>query len=154
MGMRPGAQAMSGDDAAAASYEPGEVRRRGACDRDVVLGRRSPKLHVCPLCGSENVSRWLADDLGDGMRARVLLVDGLERTRRAQAGAPACVSSTWIEGHEVLLGAVVQIALDPAPLSVGGGQRARRVRVQLALQATLLEREHVAWLAARTSSGR
>ena len=37
-----------------------------------MLGR-SPKLHLCPLCGSESVSRWLADDLGDGTRARVLL---------------------------------------------------------------------------------
>jgi hypothetical protein len=38
-----------------------------------VLGRRSPKLHLCPLCGSDSVSRWRADDLGDGIRARVLL---------------------------------------------------------------------------------
>jgi hypothetical protein len=38
-----------------------------------VLRRRTPKLHLCPLCGSESVSRWLADDLGDGTRARVLL---------------------------------------------------------------------------------
>jgi transcription elongation factor Elf1 len=37
-----------------------------------VLGR-SPKLHLCPLCGSEGVSRWHADDLGDGTRARVVL---------------------------------------------------------------------------------
>ena len=29
------------------------------------------------------------------------------------------------EGDEVLLCAVVQIALDPAPLGIGGGQRAR-----------------------------
>lgn len=38
-----------------------------------MLGRRSPKLHVCPLCGSEGVTRWLSDDLGDGRRARVRL---------------------------------------------------------------------------------
>lgn len=38
-----------------------------------MLGRRSPKLHLCPLCGSESVSRWLRDDLDDGFHARVLL---------------------------------------------------------------------------------
>ena len=37
-----------------------------------MLRRRTPKLHRCPLCGSESVSRWDADDL-DGTRARVLL---------------------------------------------------------------------------------
>jgi transcription elongation factor Elf1 len=41
-----------------------------------VLGRRSPKLHLCPVCGSESVSRWLRDDLEDGMRARLLLSCG------------------------------------------------------------------------------
>ena len=35
--------------------------------------RKRPKLHFCPLCGSEAVSRWRADDLGDRFRARVNL---------------------------------------------------------------------------------
>jgi hypothetical protein len=34
---------------------------------------RRPKLHRCPLCGSDGVSGWRADDLGDGVRVRVLL---------------------------------------------------------------------------------
>jgi hypothetical protein len=34
---------------------------------------RRPKLHRCPLCGSDCVSGWRADDLGDGIRARVFL---------------------------------------------------------------------------------
>lgn len=38
-----------------------------------MLRRRRPKLHLCPLCGSESVSRWSADDLGDGLGARVVL---------------------------------------------------------------------------------
>jgi hypothetical protein len=38
-----------------------------------VLRRRTPRLHLCPLCGSESVRRWRADDLGDGTRARVLM---------------------------------------------------------------------------------
>jgi transcription elongation factor Elf1 len=38
-----------------------------------VFRRRCPKLHLCPLCGSESVSRWRAGDLGDGLRARVHL---------------------------------------------------------------------------------
>ena len=38
-----------------------------------MLRRKRPKLHLCPLCGSESVSRWRADDLGDGLRARVHL---------------------------------------------------------------------------------
>ena len=54
-----------------------------------MLGRRSPKLHLCPLCGSECVSRWLADDLGDGTRVRVLLVCAECDTSRE------LVATTW-----------------------------------------------------------
>jgi hypothetical protein len=38
----------------------------------LVFGR-SPKLHVCPVCGSDNVFEWSTSDLGDGFRARVTL---------------------------------------------------------------------------------
>jgi transcription elongation factor Elf1 len=38
-----------------------------------VFRRRRPKLHLCPRCGSESVSRWHAQDLGDRLRARVHL---------------------------------------------------------------------------------
>jgi len=35
--------------------------------------RRNSTLHVCPLCGSENVFEWSAAALGDGRRSRVTL---------------------------------------------------------------------------------
>ena len=35
--------------------------------------RRSPKLHLCPLCGSESVTEWSSDDLEDSFRVRVTL---------------------------------------------------------------------------------
>jgi transcription elongation factor Elf1 len=35
--------------------------------------RRRPKLHRCPLCGSEAVSAWGAEALDDGAHARVAL---------------------------------------------------------------------------------
>jgi transcription elongation factor Elf1 len=39
----------------------------------VLRRRRRPKLHRCPQCGSDSVSRWHADDLGDAFRGRVRL---------------------------------------------------------------------------------
>ena len=44
---------------------------------------------MCPLCGSESVSHWLVDDLGDGTRARVLLCCAECRTSRE------LVATTW-----------------------------------------------------------
>ena len=51
--------------------------------------RRSPKLHRCPLCGSENVFEWSAADLGDGLRARVTLTCAECETTRV------LVATTW-----------------------------------------------------------
>ncbi len=56
-----------------ASSERDDLGRGRTCDRGLVLMRRRPKLHLCPLCGSDSVSHWRADDLGDGRRARVHL---------------------------------------------------------------------------------
>jgi len=65
--------------------DPAPVR---ACDRAVVL-RRSPKLHRCPLCGSESVTEWSAGDLNDGIRQRVTLTCAECDTTRV------LVATTW-----------------------------------------------------------
>ena len=51
--------------------------------------RRSPKLHICPLCGSEGVFEWSAADLDDGFRARVTLTCAECETTRV------LVATTW-----------------------------------------------------------
>jgi transcription elongation factor Elf1 len=51
--------------------------------------RRTPKLHTCPLCGSESVFEWSAGDLGDGLRARVTLICAECETTRV------LVATTW-----------------------------------------------------------
>lgn len=53
-----------------------------------MLGR-SPKLHRCPLCGSDHVFEWSAADLGDGLRSRVTLTCAECETTRV------LVATTW-----------------------------------------------------------
>jgi transcription elongation factor Elf1 len=51
--------------------------------------RRSPKLHRCPVCGSESVFEWAADALGDEFRSRVTLTCAECETTRV------LVATTW-----------------------------------------------------------
>jgi hypothetical protein len=83
-----------------------------------VLRRRRPNLHRCPLCGSESVSRWRADDLGDGVRARVFLTCAECDTSRV------LVATTW--------------AVDAY------SRRHERQRFQIALTLRRVERERMA----------
>ena len=84
----PRARRASRSPVAAASYEGDDLAGARACDGALVL-RRSPKLHLCPLCGSESVTGWFAGDLGDGLRARVTLTCAECETSRA------LVATTW-----------------------------------------------------------
>ena len=51
--------------------------------------RRSPKLHICPLCGSDSVFEWSAADPGDGFSSRVTLTCAECETTRV------LVATTW-----------------------------------------------------------
>ena len=51
--------------------------------------RRSPKLHRCPLCGSESVFEWATAALGDDFRSRVTLTCAECETTRV------LVATTW-----------------------------------------------------------
>lgn len=83
-----------------------------------VFKRRAPKLHRCPVCGSESVSRWSADDLGDGIRARVLL------------SCAECETCREIVARNAVVDAY--------------SRRHERQRWQIAVELRRLEREHMA----------
>ena len=80
--------------------------------------RRSPKLHLCPLCGSESVFDWATDDLGDELRSRVTLTCAECETTRV------LVATTW--------------AVDAY------SRRHERQRFQIALALRRSERERMA----------
>ncbi len=93
------------------------MRARG-CDGWAVLRRRPPNLRRCPLCGSESVSRWCAEDLGDGVRVRVVLSCAECDTSRE------LVATTWaVDAYE---------------------RRHERQRWQIAVALRRVEREHMA----------
>jgi hypothetical protein len=79
--------------------------------------RRRPYLRECPLCGSESVSRWCADDV-DGFSVRVVLSCAECDTSRA------LVATTWaVDAYE---------------------RRHERQRWQIALALRRAERERIA----------
>ena len=82
-----------------------------------MLGR-SPKLHRCPLCGSESVFEWASAALGDDLRSRVTLTCAECGTTRV------LVATTW--------------AVDAY------SRRHERQRFQIALALRRAERERMA----------
>jgi hypothetical protein len=113
-----------------------------------VLPRRRPNLHLCPLCGSESVSRWSADDLDEDLGARVVLSCAECGTSRAFVATIWAVAA-YARRHErqrwqiavalrraeregmaadveLLVEALRHDLIGPDDFTHGGGWRARR----------------------------
>jgi hypothetical protein len=60
---------------------------------------RSPKLHRCPLCGSESVTEWSSDDPEGAFRVRVRLTCAECDTTRVLVATPWAVDA-YSRRHE------------------------------------------------------